>query len=261
MDPRYTEAYERFELYHWWHVARRRIILDFIERYALASRNGRSPRWLDVGCSTGILMSALPAITDKIGIDADAASVAKAKERGLDCRVVATDSGWNLTQYGTFDLITLCDVVEHVEDDREAITAAYEALNPGGVVLVTVPAMKSLWSAHDVLNHHFRRYSRQELRGLFNDKGKWSVLKLSYFSSFLLPFIWATRMMKNLRYGLKPDVSRSDIFAPHPRIDSALVRIFQSERIVLKHAGFPLGSSLILTARKLPGAAAVAAKT
>jgi 2-polyprenyl-3-methyl-5-hydroxy-6-metoxy-1,4-benzoquinol methylase len=250
MDPRFTEAYEEFELHHWWQVARRRIILDFIERYVL-TRNGRSPRWLDVGCSTGILLGAAPAITDKLGIDADAASIAKAQQRGLDCRVVPPSADWNLAQYGAFDLITLCDVVEHVEHDHHAITAAHEALRPGGVLLVTAPAMKSLWSAHDVLNHHFRRYSRNELHGLCADKSKWTILKLSYFSTFLLPMIWTTRKVKNIRYGMKPDLAHSDIQTPGPMVNWTLERIFASERLFLRHAQFPVGSSLILAAKKV----------
>jgi hypothetical protein len=106
-----------------------------------------------------------------------------------------------------------------------------------------------------VLNRHFRRYSRRELRGLFDDNERWAVLKLSYFSTFLLPMIWATRTMKNLRYGLKPDIARADILPPSPLVNSALVRIFLSERFVLRHSGFPVGSSLILAARKTPAPA------
>ena len=95
------------------------------------------------------------------------------------------------------------------------------------------------------------RRTRRELRGLFAGDGpSWKVLKITYFSTFLLPVIWATRMMKNARYGLDPDPARSDSQPARPLVNSALLRIFQSERHWLRHSRLPVGRSLILVAQK-----------
>jgi len=52
---------------------------------------------------------------------------------------------------------------------------------------VTVPALPSLWSGHDVVNHHYRRYVRKTLLACFDSPG-WQVERVSYFSSLLLPW-------------------------------------------------------------------------
>ena len=61
---------------------------------------------------------------------------------------------------GAYDMIAVLDVVEHIEDDVAALTAMGECLKPGGKILIAVPAHQWMWSAHDVVNHHHRRYSK-----------------------------------------------------------------------------------------------------
>jgi SAM-dependent methyltransferase len=240
MDDAYLLEYEAFEERHWWFVARREIILQAIHRYLPAAG---SPRWLDVGCGSGVLLAAEKAINDKIGVDLDPGNVARGKARGLDIRQV--QRGWDFSELGKFNLITLCDVVEHVEHEAPAINAVYEALLPGGIVLVTVPALMSLWGPHDVVNHHYRRYTRKTLSPLFADD-RWDVLRMTYFSSLLLPMIWLARKIKNRRGG---EATHDLKFGPR-LMDAALLGIFRMERPWLRISSFSLGSSLLLVARK-----------
>lgn len=242
MDPSYTEQYEQFELHHWWHIVRRRIIHDAIRRHV---PNHRMARWLDVGCGTGVLLNSVPEIPDRMGLELDSGLVERGRAKGLDIRQTAPD--WNFRPYGQFDLITLCDVLEHVEQESDAIDAVDAVLKPGGILLVTVPALMSLWSGHDVVNRHYRRYTRATLLRNF-DPGRWRMLKASYFSSLLLPLIWAARKIKNWREGLEEKTATHDMGQePMPWLFRA---IFGLEVPWLRVGSFPLGSSLIAVARK-----------
>jgi SAM-dependent methyltransferase len=246
MDQQYTAEYEHFEMNHWWHVARQELIQWAMLKYV---HSPATARWLDVGCGTGVLLAATPQIPNRMGLEMDAASVARAQEKGLDVRQVQPK--WDFSEHGKFDVVTLCDVIEHVEHDIDAINAVNRVLNPGGTVLVTVPALRSLWSAHDVRNHHFRRYDRKQLMSLF-DPRQWKVQRATYFSSLLLPMVWTFRQIKNLRYGTDPAKCPDD--KAFGKLDPVFLRIFRTEVALLKKTNMPLGSSLILVATKQEGA-------
>jgi SAM-dependent methyltransferase len=164
----------------------------------------------------------------------------------LDVR--RSSAEWDFDSYGRFDLVTLTDVIEHVEDEQRAIAAVRRVLKPAGVLLVTTPALMSLWSGHDLINHHYRRYTRGTLMQLF-PPSDWEILKVSYFSSFLLPMIWTARKLSNLREGVGPAAAHSDIkFGPR-WLDGTLQAIMTAELPFLRRASLPLGSSLILVGR------------
>jgi SAM-dependent methyltransferase len=251
MDPGFIQEYERFEVRHWWHVARRRIIESLLDRHCVEASRG-AVRWLDIGCGTGVMLQDYVriGIGQKVGLDTEPLCVERARAKGLDVRLTGAD--WDLSKLGKFDLISLCDVIEHVADERPALRRVREALRPGGVLLVTVPALMSLWSSHDVINHHYRRYDLKQLAALF-DAGQWEILKASYFSSVLFPLIWGFRKIKNIRE------SRADAPPKHdnrfgPRVvDALLYYLFVSERRLLRHGRLPIGSSLVLVARRREG--------
>jgi 2-polyprenyl-3-methyl-5-hydroxy-6-metoxy-1,4-benzoquinol methylase len=249
MDPSYTSQYEQFEKQHWWFVARRGIIHDWMDRFAPKSGANGAVRWLDVGCGTGVLLESYPRIEQKVGVELDETCVARARSKGL--AVYPSGREWTLSEHGKFNLITLCDVLEHLEREGPALEAMWESLEPGGVVLVTVPALMSLWSGHDVVNHHFRRYTKPSLLRVF-ERTRWDVMRVSYFSSLLLPFIWGARKWKNFRNGSGKDAGSDFKFGPGV-VDGTLRRIFGAEKYLLRHGMLPLGSSLILVARKVEG--------
>jgi SAM-dependent methyltransferase len=244
MDANYTQEYEDFELRHWWFVARREIIRQALDRWGSLGAN--APRWLDVGCGTGVLLHAYPKITDKLGLEMDGGSVARAKAKGLDVRQV--EPKWDFREYGTFDLITLTDVIEHVEHEREAIDAVRAVLRDNGILLITVPALMGLWSSHDVVNKHFRRYTLSTLLPLF-PPGQWKVLKATYFSSLLLPLVWTARKWKNFRTRGE-DASHATHDFKFGLLDPIFRTIFRMEKPWLRWGRFPLGSSILLVLQK-----------
>lgn len=253
MEQDYTGQYEDFELRHWWFVSRRAIIHSALDRVVDVLP---SPRWLDIGCGTGVLLDSYERIPPqrKLGVEMDADCVERARRKGLDVWRTQPDA-WDFDELGSFDLVTLCDVLEHVEDEEAAIKQVHRRLAPGGMTLVTVPALKGLWSDHDVVNHHFRRYHRPELLALF-DPQQWDVLQASYFCSMLLGPIWLIRKAKNLRRRLTGE-NRQGIehdFRFGPRLmDRTLQGLFGLERHWLSRGRtLPAGSSLMLLAAKRP---------
>src|SRR5690606_6783902 len=84
----------------------------------------------------------------------------------------------------SFDLVCAFDIIEHVENDQKAVEEMLRVLKPGGSICVTVPAFMSLWTKHDDINLHFRRYRKEGLESLFN-KAKGGIGQCFYFNSFL----------------------------------------------------------------------------
>lgn len=250
MDAAYTLEYELFEKKHWWHIARGELIRWAIDRYA---NPGPRARWLDIGCGTGVLMEQYRHIPPdrKIGLEMDAGSVQRGQAKGLDIRQTTDPNDFHYAAFGRFDLVTLCDVIEHIQRDDLAIPGVHDALQPGGIVLVTVPALPSLWSVHDVRNHHFRRYVKGHLLRLF-PREQWDVLRVTYFSTFLLPMIWTFRTIKKLLKGTNPDQAGDDKKLGFPLVGASLLTVFRAECRCIRLTSMPLGSSLLLVARRLP---------
>src|SRR5665213_1785946 len=251
MDPAYTREYENYERHHWWFLTRREIIHHALDRFIPAgvSRDGR---WLDVGCGTGVLIESYKGFAERVGTELDDGCVARGRENGLDVR--KTQPNWDFSSFGKFDCISLCDVLEHVEHEGDALRAVDASLKEGGTLLITVPALMSLWSDHDVVNHHFRRYTRKQLEGLF-PPDKWEIQKLSYFCSMLFPIIWLVRQLKGMLKSLRgasatPANADHDLKFGNPLIDRGLRHIFRLEDPLLEHGDLPIGSSLLLVARK-----------
>ena len=153
---------------HWWFVARRHILATVIGRSMRLTENARI---LDVGCGTGHNLAMLQQFGTVEACEMDPVARDLAGLRlgrpVLDAKLPEL-LGVPESQY---DLITLFDVLEHVEDDVAALKAIRTRLKPDGTLLVTVPANQWMWSAHDIAHHHHRRYSKATLARVFADAG------------------------------------------------------------------------------------------
>jgi SAM-dependent methyltransferase len=220
---------------HWWYRARRDVLHDLIARRIAPKPGGRV---LEVGCGTGHNLSMLGKFgaVDAVELDASARDVAEKRfgKPVIDARLPELDG----LEGGAYSLVAALDVVEHVEDDRAALKGLARCLAPGGRILVTVPAFPFLWSAHDVANHHHRRYTKATLRQAVADAG----LKLEFigwFNSLLFPLAVADRMWGKLRGREGSD----DALPPAP-LNSAFEVIFGLERHALGRLPLPPGVSI-----------------
>lgn len=224
---------------HWWYVARRDILADYIARYVQPPKDARI---LEIGCGTGHNLPMLGAFgtVDAIEIDEAARTVASARlGRQVGSAPLPELTG---VAEGQYDLIAVLDVVEHVEDDVAALAGMAKRLKPGGKILITVPAHQWMWSAHDVVNHHKRRYSKASLTAALAKAGlKWR--KLRWFNSLLFPAAVAARVAGKLTG--KDD---SDDSPPPKPLNWAFEKIFGLERHLLGRVPLPPGLSIIVLA-------------
>jgi SAM-dependent methyltransferase len=239
---------------HWWFAARRRIVLQVL-RGALRERGDRGggpPRILDIGCGAGATLRELARLGDACGLDTEPSAVeAAARRSGCDVRLGRLPESVPFEE-GAFDVVTLLDVLEHIEDDAASLATIERLLKPGGILLCTVPAYRFLWSEHDVANEHKRRYTRPGLRARIEGAGL-RIRKLTYYNTFLFPPIAALRLARGqpgsaaAAAGGRPDLGS----VPAP-LNALLRGVFAAERHWLRVGSFPFGVSVLALAQK-PG--------
>jgi SAM-dependent methyltransferase len=160
---------------HWWYRERRRLLARSIADLA----PGRA---LDVGAAGGGNTRVLQGLgwqAAALEYGVTGAGVCAARS----VPVVRGDATALPLAPGSLDLVVAFDVLEHLDDDKAAVTGVFDALRPGGTFLVAVPADPRLWSAHDDAVGHVRRYTRQSLGDLLQGAGfetepmmSWNVL-------------------------------------------------------------------------------------
>lgn len=220
---------------HWWYVARRKILADLIRREADLPRDARI---LEIGCGTGHNFAMLRNFgrLDALEVDAEARALASTRLGGEVGDAPLPD----LTGVpnGSYDLIALLDVLEHVDRRPESLRSIAAKLAPGGKILITVPAYQWMWSAHDRAHHHKLRYSKNGLRRDAEAAGL-EVRKLGYFNSLLFPVAAAVRIL-----GKIVGKSSSDDTLPPRPLNAVFEKIFGLERYMIGRVPFPAGVSL-----------------
>jgi SAM-dependent methyltransferase len=224
---------------HWWYRARRHVLSSLIRRLVKPPANASI---LEIGCGTGHNLAMLGEFgrVDALELDERVRSVA---EQRLGRQVMNAPlpelAGVPERKY---DLIGAFDVIEHVDDDRTAVASVASRLKPGGKLVMTVPAHQWMWSAHDVVNHHKRRYSKRALKRLIET----SPLRLDaigYFNSLLFPVAVAERLSSKIR-----GKDEADLSVPPAALNAALERVFAAERHLVGRLPLPPGLSLFAVA-------------
>ena len=97
------------------------------------------------------------------------------------------------------DTIVTLDVLEHLEDDRAALSRYHEILQPGGALLIKVPAHMFLFGTMDEASLHYRRYAKRELRGKLEAAG-FQVERLRHMNMVAtLPYFLKGRVLRRRR--------------------------------------------------------------
>jgi ubiquinone/menaquinone biosynthesis C-methylase UbiE len=251
MQADYYREYYHLERTNWWFVARKEILRNQVARI-FPKRNNL--KILNVGAALGASTIMLQEFGNVTSI-----------EYNKYCCDFVNDNfkldfiHGSITELpfkdNEFDLVCAFDVVEHVQEDVLAISELHRVCKPGGYTFTTVPTFKFLWSEHDIINEHVRRYTMKNYLSLF-DKEIARIHFKSYFNFFLFPPVAVFRVLssavkkpgKNKDKVAKSDNSR----VTNKFISKMLYRIFKTESHFLKrNIKFPVGISLMVITNKL----------
>ncbi len=240
------EKMARLEDQYWWFVGRRFIVRNLIQRFWKPKTN--PALILDLGCGTGGSFSLLRNWGTVIGLDASPIALKFARKRGMKYLVLG-DAQCLPFDENRFDLVAVLDVLEHLEEDCQALKEIWRVLKPNGAVVFTVPAFMSLWSVHDIALGHKRRYLFNEVHDKFVCAG-FQLRHLSYAICPLLPAVFVFRKVQNLLMRNK-EPATALIELPKP-LNRLLIALLQFEAVTLPFVRFPFGVSLVGFAEKPP---------
>ena len=239
MDPAYVAVHLEEDRSHWWFRGRLAVIRATLRR----TLPPRRVRLLELGCGSGNVLAALAEFGEAVGMDAHEDLASAARAAGLDVRLGHLPDDLGVAP-GWAEVVLLLDVIEHVDDDVATLCAARAGVGEGGLLVVTVPAYRWLWSGHDEVLGHRRRYTAAELRAAVERAG-FTVVRVSYFNTLLFPLLVAVRAWKRLRGDRGHDLRR-----PGAALNWLLERVFAFERHVVPRVPLPFGASLLLIGRR-----------
>ncbi|MEW6001035.1 MAG: class I SAM-dependent methyltransferase [Nitrospirota bacterium] len=245
MEKSYAEKYHQLEEIYWWFHARRDMIYKLIKDY------GRDVRILEVGCSGGALLKFLKKQGFKklYGIDIDKDAIEICRQKDISDVSVA-DAEKTAFKDQKFDLIIASDILEHIREEDRALLEWNRILKPGGRLFIFVPAFKFLWSQHDKVNRHYRRYSKAGLIEILEKNG-FRIEKVSYWNFSLFLPATLIRLTKKL-FARNGTGSGDQLYGTPGFINKTLEYVLGLEnRLLSGGINLPVGISLFAVARKL----------
>jgi len=216
----------------WWYRGRAAVVRAVLDR--IDSPDGQ--RILDFGAGYGGMHDELARRGEVYAFEPDVEAQSQAKKKNY--RAIYDSERAALGR--RYDLIGLFDVLEHIEDDRAFLERAHDALEENGKLIITVPAMPFLWSVHDVMHHHFRRYTRETLRHALIRAG-YTVEYLSHWNAALFVPAALTRLLGR---------SGESSFMLPRFLDTIFHTLIRTESALMRLTPLPFGISLVALARK-----------
>ncbi len=244
MEPVAYAEHAAYERTHWWFVGRRAVARSLLHQLA----PGDLGRVLAVGCGYGAEMDFLGAYAPAVGVEIEAAPLRSAYAGGVRRVAMARAEALPFAT-GSFGLVAMLDVLEHVAAADQALAEARRVLKPGGHLLLLVPALEWLWSAWDVRVHHQRRYTARSLTAAL-DGGGFRLRRLTYFNTVLLPAVAAVRLLGPVGRAARPADGDEFALGSSPLVNRFLTGVLQAEAWVARRAGLPVGVSLAALARR-----------
>ena len=235
MDSATYAVESQVEQTHWWFVGRRKLFSKVIGDLKLPPYSAI----LDIGTSTGTNLRMLQEMgfTKFEGLDLDDDAIRWCADKGLGVvrRGDVCDMPFADAQ---FDLVLATDIIEHVDDDEQALSEVRRVLKPSGRAIVTVPAFQSLWGLQDEIGHHKRRYGHRELIGKLDAAGL-RPYESFYFNFLLFVPIWIARqLIRTLGLQLKNENQLNS-----PLVNSVLKAIFALDILCARRVHVPFGVS------------------
>ena len=247
MNKDYVKEYVKLEEHHWWFIVRQHILISLLRKH----NRQKSLRILNVGAAGGASSRWLAAFGEVISLESDPYFVAYLLTKNIIVEHASVTQMPFLND--AFDLVCAFDVLEHVQDDEVAIREMERVCKIGGLICITVPSFDILWSNHDKVNGHFRRYRKLPLLQRFQVSPSLNILEIKYFNSLLFVPILLARKFSNW-FGNSRSKTHSDFtkFDTGSLSNKILKAIFSLEIPLLSVINFPVGVSLFGLWKKGP---------
>ena len=239
----YKTTYEN-ERSYWWYQARVKIL----EHIFMKKIYRPGMEILNLGCGTGFISQRFSAFGWLVSLDLSADALKFCAQNQLDFLLQA-DAIALPFQDQSFDLCLALDVIEHIQNDMQALSEISRVLKIGGFLLITVPAFSWMWSKMDDLGH-YRRYTKSQLQNLL----KQTMLKpvfITYYNFFLFPLAIFQRLTERI---IQKKVTSENFLPSLPWwLNQLFYMIFSRERNWIEYVSFPFGLSLLAIAQKNKG--------
>ena len=243
MQRDYEKSYHDLEETTWWFRAHREFVL------ATVARLSKQSRIFEIGCASGLLQQELVArgYTNIEGIDISAHAIQTAQKRGVTNVREARGESTGAAN-ASVDILIAADILEHIDDEQAALAEWRRILKPGGTLIIMVPAFMTLWSGHDLVNQHKRRYRKRELIRVLQ-KANFDIEESSYWNfSLFIPTALYRILVRSIQKELKP---QAQLFALPKPINAMLLFLLRRENALLRlGVRFPFGVSVFALAHK-----------
>lgn len=241
----YFKELAELESENFWFRSRNKLILWALNQYSPKLKS-----FLEIGCGTGFVISAISKRFPEAklaGSEYFEEGLVYARQRVSNAEFTQMDAR-HIPHESEMDAIGAFDVLEHIEEDEVVLQQICKALKPGGVVFITVPQHRWLWSAVDDYACHVRRYSANELHQKVCRAG-FNIVRSTSFVSTLLPAMYLSRLLQQN----KANMSIDDVAGL--RVNPILSKLFEwilNFELVLIRIGvsLPVGGTRLLIACK-----------
>ncbi len=249
MEKSYFKEYYIQERSHWWFLGRLEILESLLKNKIIGNKTNL--KILNVGVATGATSTMLEKYGELTSLEYDKDCCDFLRET-VKMEVVNGSMTELPFADKTFDIVCAFDVIEHIKEDAIAMQEARRVLKDDGSVFIAVPMHMHLWSDHDVINHHFRRYNSKELHSVTKNAG-FDISYATFFNSFLYLPIALVRIIGGLVKRKKDELPKSDFdgFNANSIVNKVLIQVLKIEKMMI-NAGvkFPIGVSKIIIGKK-----------
>jgi SAM-dependent methyltransferase len=218
-------------------------------RRSLLQNRGAGEKYLDVGCGTGLWTTKLSQLGTVCGLDFSPDALTFCQKRGIKQLVRASATSLPFAD-ASYNVITALGLIEHLDDDKGFLRELYRVCKPEGHILLLTSAYNFLWSEHDEIVHHKRRYARKQVEALLNASG-FKVVSSSYVNTLLfVPILFIRLIQRLVSSGGHSLYGSPDLFMPRQTMNRLLYRMLWIEAQFLKVTTFPFGVGIVLLAKR-----------
>lgn len=239
MQKKEYEKMHELESTNWWHFSKRNEISNLLVIHVR-----KNLKILDIGCGTGANGVLFSKNYGYFGIDSSKEAVNFSKTR---LENISQMSSEKLSfKKNSFSCVLALDVLEHLKNEIKTLKQINKVLKKSGILIVSVPAFKELWSEHDELLHHYRRYYLNDLKDLLSSNG-FEIIYSRYWNHLLFFPTFLLRFVKKL---FKIKSNKSDLSTLPSFLNNFLIFYLNLETKLFKTIKLPFGTSAFIVAKK-----------